>query len=105
MSEKKNEGLQEKKKPGRKAMTPKEKEAAAKARAAEKAKADQMKPELILQYQGADMDLGALTEAAKTDFHAQKKRILITSLKLYIKPEEQTAYYVVNETYTGSVTF
>lgn len=105
MSEKKNEGLQEKKKPGRKAMTPKEKEAAAKARAAEKAKADQMKPELILQYQGADMDLGALTEAAKTDFHAQKKRTLITSLKLYIKPEEQTAYYVVNETYTGSVTF
>lgn len=104
MSEKKNEGLQEKKKPGRKAMTPKEKEAAAKARAAEKAKADQMKPELILQYQGADMDLGALTEAAKADFRAQKKRTLITSLKLYIKPEEQTAYYVVNEEYTGSVT-
>lgn len=100
MSEKKNEGLQEKKKPGRKAMTPKEKEAAA-----EKAKADQMKPELILQYQGADMDLGALTEAAKADFRAQKKRTLITSLKLYIKPEEQTAYYVVNEEYTGSVTF
>lgn len=105
MSEKKNEGLQEKKKPGRKAMTPKEKEAAAKARAAEKAKADQMKPELILQYQGADMDLGALTEAAKADFRAQKKRTLITSLKLYIKPEEQTAYYVVNEEYTGSVAF
>lgn len=105
MSEKKNEGLQEKKKPGRKAMTPKEKEAAAKARAAEKAKADQMKPELILQYQGADMDLGALTEAAKADFRAQKKRTLITSLKLYIKPEEQTAYYVVNKEYTGSVTF
>lgn len=104
MSEKKNEGLQEKKKPGRKAMTPKEKEAAAKARAAEKAKADQVKPELILQYQGADMDLGALTEAAKADFRAQKKRTLITSLKLYIKPEEQTAYYVVNEEYTGSVT-
>lgn len=105
MSEKKNEGLQEKKKPGRKAMIPKEKEAAAKARAAEKAKADQMKPELILQYQGADMDLGALTEAAKADFRAQKKRTLITSLKLYIKPEEQTAYYVVNKEYTGSVTF
>ena len=104
MSEKKNEGLQEKKKPGRKAVAPKEKEAAAKARAAEKAKADQMKPELILQYQGADMDLGALTEAAKADFRAQKKRTLITSLKLYIKPEEQTAYYVVNEEYTGSVT-
>lgn len=70
MSEKKNEGLQEKKKPGRKAMTPKEKEA-----------------------------------AAKADFRAHKKRTLITSLKLYIKPEEQTAYYVVNEEYTGSVTF
>lgn len=105
MSEKRNEELQGTKKPGRKAMTPKEKEAAAKARAAEKAKADQMKPELIMQYQGADMDLGVLTEAAKADFRAQKKRTPITSLKLYIKPEEQTAYYVVNEKYTGSVAF
>lgn len=105
MSEKTSENLQAKKKAGRKAMTPEEKAAAAKARAAEKAKADQMKPELVMQYQGADTDLGALVEAAKADFRAIKKRTPITSLKLYVKPEEQKAYYVVNETYTGSVPF
>lgn len=105
MSEKKNEGLQSTKKPGRKAMTPAEKEAAAKARAAEKEKANQMKPEFIMQFQGTDTDLGELAEAAKADFRAQKKRTPITSLKLYIKPEEQAAYYVVNEKYTGSVAF
>lgn len=105
MSEKTSEDLQAKKKTGRKTMTPEEKAAAAKARAAEKAKADQMKPELVMQYQGSDTDLGALVEAAKADFRAIKKRTPITSLKLYVKPEEQTAYYVVNETYTGSVPF
>lgn len=105
MSEKTKEELQAKKKTGRKAMTPAEKTAAAKARAAEKAKADQMKPELIVQYQGTDTDVGALLEAAKADFRAIKKRTSITSLKLYVKPEEQMAYYVVNETHTGSVSF
>lgn len=105
MSEKTSEDLQAKKKTGRKTMTPEEKAAAAKARAAEKAKADQMKPELILQFQGAETDLNALVEAAKADFRAVKKRTPITGLKLYVKPEEQTVYYVVNETHTGSIPF
>lgn len=105
MSEKVSEDLQGKKKSGRKAMTPEEKATAAKARAAEKVKAEQMKPELIMQFQGADTDLGALVEAAKAEFRAVKKRTPITSLKLYVKPEERTAYYVVNEKHTGSVAF
>lgn len=46
-----------------------------------------------------------LVEAAKADFHTAKKRALITDLKLYIKPEERTAYYVINETYHGKVPF
>lgn len=94
-----------KKKPGRKPMTPEEREAAAKLRAAEKEKADNLKPVLILQYQGADVDMAALAEAAKADFHSQKKRTLVTDLKLYIKPEERTAYYVINETYNGKISF
>lgn len=105
MSEKKNEGSQEKKRPGRKAMTPAEKEAAAKARAAEKKKADQMKPEFFLQLQGDETNLNALAEAAMADFHTEKKRTKITGLKLYIKPEEKKAYYVVNEKYSGEVAF
>lgn len=105
MSEKANEELKGKKKPGRKAMTPDEKEAAAKARAAKKEQADHMKPEIILQFQGSDVDMDALVEAVKDDFRTIKKRTPVTELKLYVKPEEQTAYYVVNQKYTGKVTF
>ena len=94
-----------KKKTGRKPMTEAEKEIAAKARAQEKAKAENLKPEYIVQYQGADIDLAALAETAKADFHQAKKRTLITDLKLYVKPEEHTVYYVVNGSHTGSVVY
>ena len=88
---------------GRKPMTAAEKEIAAKARAQEKAKAENLKPEFIVQYQGTDIDLAALAEAAKADFHQTKKRTLITDLKLYVKPEEHTVYYLINGDYTGSI--
>lgn len=94
-----------KKRTGRKPMTEAEKEIAKKARAQEKAKADNLKPEFILQYQGTDIDLAALAESAKADFHQAKKRTLITDLKLYVKPEEHTVYYVVNGNITGSVVY
>ena len=94
---------QEKKRPGRKPMTPEEKAAAAEARAAEKAKADSMRPEFIVQYQGGEIALDVLAEAAKADFRTTKKRTLITSLKLYVKPEDGMAYYVVNEKYEGKI--
>ena len=88
---------------GRKPMTAEQKEAAAKARAEEKAKADNLKPECIIQYQGADTDLSVLVEAAKVDFRASKKRTLVTGLKLYVKPEDGMAYYVVNGTFEGKL--
>ena len=95
----------EKKRPGRKPMTPEEKAAAAGARAAEKAKADNLKPELFIQYQGDEIDLNALVEATKADFHAIKKRTLVTDLKLYVKPEDRMAYYVINEKNEGKISF
>ena len=93
----------EKRRPGRPPMTAEEKEAAAKARAAEKKKADNLIPELILQYQGSEENLTALVEIAKTEFRSIKKRTLITDLKFYIKPEEHTAYYVINGSYEGKI--
>jgi len=94
-----------KKKGGRKPMTAEEKAAAAKARAEIKAKADSLKPTVVVQFQGAEVDMDTLVEAAKADFRQEKKRTPITDLKLYVKPEERTAYYVVNETFNGSVSF
>lgn len=77
-----------KKRGGRKPMTEAEKEASAKQRTEIKAKAENTVPSLILQYQGTDTDLAGLIEAAKADFKAKKKRMPITDLKLYIKPED-----------------
>ena len=94
-----------KKRPGRKPMTPEEKAAAQRARAEEKAKADNLMPEFVIQYQGDEFSLDALVEAAKTDFRASKKRTLITELKLYVKPEERMAYYVINEKNEGKISF
>ena len=94
-----------KKKPGRKPMTAAEKEAAAKVRAEEKAKAENLKPEFVVQFQGSDVDLSALEEEAKADFRKTKKRTLVTDMKLYVKPEERVAYYVVNENHNGSVSY
>ncbi|NBI11525.1 hypothetical protein D1641_16165 [Colidextribacter sp. OB.20] len=90
-------------KAGRKAMSPEEKEAAAKVRALEKEKAQNMRPEIFVQYQGGEISMDALVDAVKANFHEEKKRTLITDLKLYIKPEERTAYYVVNETFEGKI--
>ena len=94
-----------KKRGGRQAMTPEEKAAAAKARAEEKAKAENLKPDVYVQFQGGEISVAALIDAAKDDFHLTKKRTRVTALKLYVKPEEYTAYYVVNETYEGKITF
>ncbi len=94
-----------KKKPGRKPMTAEEKEAAAKARAAEKEKANSLRPELFMQYQGDEIDMATLVEAAKAAFHKEKKRTLVTGLKIYIKPEERVAYYVINGEHEGKIEF
>lgn len=94
-----------KKRGGRKPMTAEEKAAAAKARAEEKAKADSLKPAFIVQFQGSEVDLDTLVEAAKADFRQTKKRTPVTDLKLYVKPEEHMAYYVVNEKFNGSISY
>ena len=86
-------------------MTVDEKAAASKARADVKAKADSLKPVVVVQFQGSDIDLSDLVEAAKADFRKEKKRTPITDLKLYVKPEYSTAYYVVNEKHKGSISY
>lgn len=94
-----------KKKPGRQPLTAEAKKTAAKVRAMVKKKAVHLKPELIVQYQDSEVNMDTLVEAAKADFHEKKKRTPITDLRLYVKPEERTAYYVINEEYEGKVSY
>lgn len=92
-----------KKKPGRKPMTDEEKAAAAKARTERKEKENSLKPTITLQFQGTEVELSTLVEAAKADFRQAKKRTPIIDLKLYVKPEEHAAYYVINDKHSGSI--
>lgn len=86
-------------------MTAAEKAAAAKARAEEKAKAASMVPTMLLQFAGKELDIAALTEAAKEDFKANNKRKLLTELTLYFKPEDGMVYYVANGSINGKISF
>ena len=94
-------------KPGRKPMTEKEKAAAAKKRAEVKAKAQNLKPVVYVQYQDSEAEISALVDAAAADFKTKKKRTAITDLKLYIKPDERAAYYVVNgnDDFAGKISY
>lgn len=84
-------------KPGKKSTSPEEK--------ATVAKADNLQPKLVLQYQGAEVDMTTLADAAQADFHKENGNILVTDLKLYVKPEDGTAYYVINEEFKGQIIF
>jgi len=95
----------ERKKRTRKTAAEKAKEVAAKLKAKEKEKAANMKPEIMIQFQGSEVNVDSLIESAKAEFHQQKKRKRITSLKLYVKPEERAAYYVINEDHEGKVEY
>ena len=97
----------EKKRPGRKPMTEEQKAASAKLRAAEKEKAQNLKPAICLQYEGeGDIQMDDLVAAAIADFKSENKRKLVTGLEIYIKPMERAAYYVVNNgAFTGKITF
>ena len=90
---------------GRKPMTPEQKAEAAKAREEEKRKADNLVPEVVIQYQDSEANVTALIDAAKEDFRTVRKRMRITDMKLYVKPEEHAAYYVINGEFNGKVSF
>lgn len=49
-----------------------------------------------LQVGGQDYDCAAIVETARADYRATHKTG-IHSCRVYIKPEEQAAYYVINK--------
>ena len=74
-------------------------------RAADKAVRGETAPVVYVQYQGAEENVEDLVAAAKAAFAAEHSRTKVADLKLYIKPEERAAYYVVNEKFAGRVDF
>ena len=61
--------------------------------------------QVFIQYQDTEVEVSALMEAACAAFREVKKRTAVKDMKLYIKPEEKTAYYVINEKFAGKVDY
>ena len=78
---------------------------ATKRTAAKAMKSGDFTPVVYVQYQGDEEKVEDLVAAARAAFKAEHLRTRITDLRLYIKPEERAAYYVVNEKFAGRVGF
>ena len=53
-------------------------------------------PEIYVQHANRQFDCAALVDRCKEDFKAKHKNAFIKSCKLYIKPEDNMVYYVIN---------
>jgi septal ring-binding cell division protein DamX len=69
------------------------KKAAAK-KPASKKKAEVTKT-AVLQFSGKDFKVDDIVAKAQEAFKAENKRKVVSDIKVYIKPEESAAYYVV----------
>ena len=64
-----------------------------------------IKESVYLQYQGREISQQDLVKQVKEIWTKQLKKKVgeIKSISIYLKPEENTAYYVVNDDVTGSI--
>ncbi|MBR2796241.1 MAG: hypothetical protein IKF98_12005 [Clostridia bacterium] len=59
---------------------------------------------MTLQFNGRDFDLGAVEANVKKNWKESGRKLSeIADLDIYVKPEEATAYYVVNKEFEGKV--
>ena len=80
------------------------KKPAAKKTTAKKTEKTVLVPEVYVQYTGQEAVINDVVTRAKEAFAADGHRTTsIKSLQVYLKPEESTAYYVVNQKYAGKV--
>ena len=69
-------------------------------------KKGEMTQSAVLQFGGEDFKIDEIIANAQAAFKAENKRKTITDIKVYIKPEERAAYYVVtsgDSEYAGKI--
>ena len=88
-----------------KSETKAEKKAPAKrAAGTKKPEKQELKPEVVIQYQDNEITDEALVEKIKGLWVSQGHRAgMIKSLRIYAKPEEGKAYFVINDKNSGDV--
>ena len=68
------------------------------------AKTAVVKAATIVQYQNNEVDTTKVEEKVKAQFVSEgHKAASIKKLNIYIKPEEYSAYYVINDKFSGRV--
>lgn len=69
-----------------------------------KAEKEALVPEIYVQYTGREANQKDIIENIKAAYVAEGHRAgSIKTLQVYLKPEENAAYYVINQKYAGSV--
>jgi len=116
-AEKKSEAkTAEKKKPGRKPAVKAAEKKADEAKPAEKEEAEtksagkkaevgkELKSEITVQFDGKSYSQEELVQIAKDvwKYDLGQQEADLTSVELYVKPEEHVAYYVMNKEFAGS---
>ncbi|MBO5474003.1 MAG: hypothetical protein J6A08_09490 [Lachnospiraceae bacterium] len=78
---------------------------AAEVKTAQQGKAEvKTQQEVILQYREYEVNMETVTERVKAHYVAKgNAEDSIESLQIYVKPEEFTAYYVINDGFCGKV--
>ena len=59
--------------------------------------------EVILQYREYEVNMDAVTERVKSHYIAKGYKDPIENMQIYVKPEDFTAYYVINDGVVGKV--
>ena len=67
-------------------------------------KKEEVVTNIVIQFQGNEVTAASIEEKVKAQFVADGHRVgTIKSLSIYVKPEEYSAYYVINEKHEGRV--
>ncbi len=94
------------KKRGRKpaAAKPEVKEEAVKAEAAPKKTTKKVNASIMVEYNGQSVSTDVVLENVKKTFEAEGNKLsAIKDLQIYVKPEDNAAYYVINQDITGKI--
>lgn len=90
---KKTEASAKKAEPAKKAPV---KKTEAPKKVAAKKEEPEMKASVFVEYEGKQIAAKEVLETAKNDYISKHKDAVIETIELYVKPEENAAYYVVN---------
>lgn len=60
--------------------------------------------EVLVQYRGYEANIDDVVKRVKEQFiHKGNKESDIESLQIYVKPEDFTAYFVINDGFVGKI--